>query len=84
MNITTKRYLASRKRNHNHYICRVYDTLDPSASGDLVFTSYFDGTQAQALKHFLKSEDVRKYVAQPERYEVSIRANSITLSWSEK
>ena len=84
MNTATKLHLASKAGNRNHYICKVIDTLNPNVSGSPTYSCYFDGTQAQAIKHFLKDEKVRKYADQPERYDVSIRANSITLSWSEK
>lgn len=72
------------KANKNHYICEVRDTLNPKDSP--IWSGYFDGTQAQALRHFMQQRHVKRHMNKvmdngEQRYSVTVRANSIQLNW---
>ena len=45
-----------RSKAKNHFICEVTDI-----NGGIVYSSYFDGTQAQAIEHFRKCPRLRKH-----------------------
>ena len=60
----------------NHYICEVFDTVNPTTSPTQ--SRYFDGTQAQALRYFKAVPVIKRYLKNP-LYNVYVRANSINL-----
>jgi len=74
----------SRQANRNHYICSVVDNtsamLGETIANKTVFSCYFDGTQAQAIKYFKSLEKIRAYRKQS-CYNIHIRANSLTIGF---
>lgn len=66
-------------RNHNHYICEVFDKTNPNTNP--VWATYFDGTQSAALSHFSKIPKVGRYMKQSDRYDIFVRSNCIQLNW---
>lgn len=74
----------NRQANKNHYICSVVDCtnemLGVTITDKTVFSRYFDGTQAQAIKHFKSLDKIRAYMKQ-DCYSIHIRANSLTIGW---
>lgn len=76
--MTTYVWQELHKANRNHHICEVFDTLNPSDSA--IHSRYFDGTQSAALKFFASLPEFKKYMGN-DRYDVVVRANSITLNY---
>jgi hypothetical protein len=60
----------------NHYICEVWDTVNPTSNPTQ--SRHFNGTQTQALKFFKAVPVIKKYLKNP-LYNVYVRANSIDL-----
>ena len=66
----------------NHYILTITNELGCAKRGTEpreVLSRYFDGTEAQAKKYFLKQPAVKKYLKH-DGYLVSFRANPVTLA----
>jgi len=69
------------KNNHNHYILTVVERSQNCE----IYGTYFDGTQAQAIKYFNALPRVKKYLKEQkkfERYLITMRANALLFGWS--
>ncbi len=62
-----------RIKNRNHYICDVTTKIERA----VIYSCYFDGTQAQAIEYFRKHRRIKVYIKE-NVYAVSMRANSIS------
>lgn len=63
------------KGNRNHHICEVNDTTNQA--GSEIYSVYFDGTQAEAIEHFIAHKKLQAYAR--EGYRIVMSTNSIVL-----
>ncbi len=72
-----------KNKNHNHFIAKVYDKLNPIAGEAMreIQAPYFDGTQAQAIAYFRTLLLLKPYRGK-ERYRILISANSLELDFN--